>query len=94
MLNVVKNLANSEKAVAVGMLIIAASVLAGMGKMSIQQWMDYTTLLTGFYVAGKTVQGTAAAISDGRNARAELAVLRNAIVENDTAADAAADELE
>jgi hypothetical protein len=69
-------------------------VLAGLDKMSIQQWMEYTSVLAGVYVGGKAIQGAAASIGDGRNARAELAVMRAAIEDNDAAADAAADELE
>lgn len=93
-MNVLQNLLNSEKAVVTGLLIIAASALAGLDKMSVAQWMDYTTLLAGFYIGGKTVQGAASAISSARDAKAELAVLKASLAANDDEADAAADALE
>lgn len=60
------NLANSEKAVALGVLVLAATVLTGLGRMTIQQWMDYTQVLAIAYVAGKTVQGVSDAVATRR----------------------------
>lgn len=57
MLGAFKNLWNSEKAVAVGMLVIAATVLVGLGDMTIEQWTEYTKYLATVYVGGKTIQG-------------------------------------
>lgn len=63
MLGALKSLLNSEKAVAGGVLIICATVLAIAGNMQTQQWIDYTTWIFGIYVAGKTVQGASATMA-------------------------------
>lgn len=60
---VVKQLLGSEKAVAVGLLIIAASALTATGQMTIDEWMDYTKWLAGIYVGGKSLQGAAEALA-------------------------------
>lgn len=97
LLNVVKNFINSEKAVAVGVLVIAASVLMGLGKISFEQWMEYTQVLAGIYVGGKAIQGAASSMSQTKEAKAEAAAakaelesFKTAIRMNDAAADAAA----
>jgi hypothetical protein len=97
-MNVLKNLLNSEKAVVTGLLVIAASVLAGLGKMSIDQWISYSQWMAGIYVGGKSIQGAAGAISNAKTNKAiaeaamgELAILTTKISANDAAADAAAD---
>jgi hypothetical protein len=63
MLEGFKALLGSEKALAGGMLIIAATVLAAMGLMSIPDWQSYTQVIFGTYVAGKTVQGAVSAVA-------------------------------
>lgn len=57
MLGAFKNLWHSEKAIAVGMLVIAATVLTALGDMTIEQWTEYTKYLVTVYVGGKTIQG-------------------------------------
>lgn len=89
-MNVLRNLANSEKAIFVGMLIIAASVLAGMGKMTMDQWIAYTEWMAVTYVAGKTIQGTALAI---RNGQKNSSGLQKKLSASDAAADAKAKEV-
>jgi len=95
--NVIKNFFNSEKAIAVGLLVIAASVLAGLGKMSISEWTSYTQTLAGIYVAGKSLQGglgafaaSKANVSLASAAVADLAKTTDQIQSNDADADAAA----
>ncbi len=66
-MNVLKSFLNSEKAVASGLLVIAATVLAAVGKITVQEWMDYTEVLLGIYVGGKAIQGTAAAFAARNN---------------------------
>jgi hypothetical protein len=63
---VIKDFLGSEKAVAAGLLVVAATVFVLTGKISFADWQTYTTNLLGIYVAGKTIQGTAAAIISGR----------------------------
>lgn len=66
----IKNLLNSEKAVALGVLIIAATVLTAIGEMSIEMWTEYTKWIALFYIGGKTVQGVATAVTDARKSEA------------------------
>lgn len=65
-MGVLKSFLNSEKAVASGVLVIAATVLVAVGKITVQEWMDYTEVLLGIYVGGKALQGSAAAIAAAR----------------------------
>lgn len=64
---VFKNFVNSEKAVAVGLLVIGATVLAALGKMTVEQWMSYTKWMGTVYVGGKTAHGIAATIATAKN---------------------------
>ena len=57
------NLWNSEKAITGGVLVIAATVLAALGHMTVDAWREYTMVIFGLYIGGKTVQGAAAAIA-------------------------------
>lgn len=56
---VIKDFLGSEKAVAAGLLVVAATVFVLTGRISFADWQSYTTNLLGIYVAGKTIQGTA-----------------------------------
>ena len=89
MLGVVKNFINSEKAVAVGLLVVAASVLAALGKMSIDQWIDYTKWMATVYVGGKSIQGAVAKISEARGHEAVAAEATLELEKLRTAADSA-----
>jgi len=84
--NVIKNLTNSEKAIFVGLLIVAATVLAAMGKMTIDAWIDYTKFMAATYVAGKTIQGTASVIKNGQKDSSDL---KKEVSASDAAADRA-----
>lgn len=64
---VFKNFVNSEKAVAVGLLIIGATVLVAVGKLDISTWVTYTRDLAAIYVGGKAIQGAAVAIATGQS---------------------------
>ncbi len=101
---ILRNLANSEKAVALGLLVLAASVLAALGTLSVEQWIDYTKWMAGFYVTGKTLQGAASVLGSAKTATAaadaiyatakvEEAKLKAVISSNDAAADKAAESL-
>lgn len=104
MLNVIKNLMNSEKAVASGVLVLASSVMVLTGELTPQEWMAYTQTLLGIYVGGKTAQGIASAMSGRKQseeakaakeneaqALASLETLKEEIANNDSAADDAVD---
>jgi hypothetical protein len=59
MLGAFKSLFHSEKAVAVGLLVVGATVMVFTGEITASEWMDYTKFLAVTYVGGKTVQGVA-----------------------------------
>ncbi len=63
---VVKQLLGSEKALASGFLLIAATIFAALGRIDAVQWMDYTQVILGIYVGGKAIQGAAATLADRR----------------------------
>lgn len=65
MLEGMKGLLASEKGLAGGLLIIGATVLTALGKMTVSDWQTYTLMVFGVYVAGKTVQGTASVLKNG-----------------------------
>lgn len=104
-MGIIKNFLNSEKAIASGVLVIASSLMTIAGKLTPQEWMDYTQTLLGIYVGGKTVQGAVAALA-GRNpagdtakakdlaagATSGLDELTRKIKDNDAAADSAIDD--
>jgi len=56
--NVISSLFSSEKFVVCFVLIVAASVMLAMGKITPDQWMTFAKVMGGIYVAGKTVQGS------------------------------------
>lgn len=68
MLEGFKALLSSEKAIAGGVLIICATVLAAIGMMAVSDWQSYTRDIFLVYVGGKTVQGAVSAIADAKKA--------------------------
>lgn len=68
-MEILKNLLNSEKAVICLGLIIAASVLTGLGHMTIPEWREYTIWIAGIYVGGKALHGSAVALALGKNVK-------------------------
>lgn len=72
--SVLKNLANSEKAVFCVGLIAAASVLTIMGEMTVVEWQDYTKWLAGIFVGGKAIEGAAAKMAQRRSVDATVTV--------------------
>jgi hypothetical protein len=62
---VLKNFLGSEKGILALALIIGATVLTALGKMSLAEWQEYTIWIFGIYTGGKAVQGAASAIRDG-----------------------------
>ena len=66
---VFKSLFASEKAVFVGLLVIAASALTALDLMSVAEWQDYTKWLAGIYVGGKAVEGAASSVAGAMKAQ-------------------------
>lgn len=59
MLDGLKSLLGSEKALAGGALIVCATVLVALGLMTTADWQGYTQNVFLIYVGGKTAQGVA-----------------------------------
>lgn len=57
MLEGIKALLASEKAIAAGVLAICATVLVAIGAMTVADWQTYTRDVLIVYVSGKTLQG-------------------------------------
>jgi hypothetical protein len=91
-LNVIKNFVNSEKAVAAGVLVIAATVFVFTNRITVQEWMDYTEILLAIYVGGKAVQGAASAFKGGGNQAREAAEIASAAHSRIVALEARFDE--
>lgn len=95
-MDLLKSFFNSEKGVFAYLLpMIVLSVLVIMGKITVEQYVEYMTYLVGIYTGGKAIQGAGSAI--GKNggkqlaeeAKAEIEVLKAKIADNDAAIDAA-----
>jgi hypothetical protein len=60
MLTGIKALLCSEKALAGGALVIAATILVALGRMTVADWQSYTQIIFYGYAGSKTVQGAMA----------------------------------
>lgn len=56
----IADLLKSERGIVMLALIIAATVLTGMGVIAADQWSDYTKWVFAIYVGGKTITGAVA----------------------------------
>lgn len=76
-MKVLKDFLGSEKGVFCLGLIAAASVLTGLGHMSIDAWQAYTQVLACIYVGGKAVQGVGSAIANGKGGKIDVAARKS-----------------
>lgn len=53
----ITDLWKSERGLVAVLLIIAATVLASLGKMTFTDWREYTLYIFGTYAAAKTITG-------------------------------------
>ena len=51
----IKDLFASERGLFAVVLIVAATVLTGLDRMTIQQWQEFSTYIFGIFVGGKTI---------------------------------------
>jgi hypothetical protein len=65
-----KDLLKSERGLIGLALLIGATTLTALGRMSVDQWQTYSMVIFGTYVAGKTVSGVAYAITSRPEAMA------------------------
>lgn len=57
MFTVLKNLIHSEKAVVAATVLVAASVLFGLGKIDATTWKELVGVVTGAYLVAKGIAG-------------------------------------
>ena len=95
-MNLLKSFFNSEKGVFAYLLpMIGITILAVMGKITVEQYVEYMIYFAGIYTGGKAIQGAAAKISNNggkalaEEAKAEVEVLKTKIDATDAAIDAA-----
>lgn len=98
-MSVLKSFFNSEKGVFAYLIpMIVLSVLVILGKITVDQYIEYMTYLVGIYTGGKAIQGAGAAIGDSKSkalsneAKAAVEALKSAVSSNDAAVDAALEE--
>lgn len=58
----VKDLWESERGLLTVCLVVASTVLVGLGRMPVDTWVNYTTWVFGIYVGGKTLTGAVALV--------------------------------
>lgn len=58
----IKDLWQSERGLVAVLLIVACTVLAAVGKITVDGWTEYTKWIFVAYAAAKTVTGTAAVL--------------------------------
>jgi hypothetical protein len=67
MIEGIKALLGSEKALVGGSLVIAATVLVALGHMTVGDWQTYTRDVFYGYIGGKTLQGVASVWAATKN---------------------------
>jgi hypothetical protein len=61
-MNALKDLCASERGLLAVALIIAATVLAALGHMSVEDWRSFAVWIFGIYVGGKSLTSAALAL--------------------------------
>lgn len=64
-MNALRDLFGSERGFFALLLVVAATVLAALGKMTTDQWQSFAIWIFGIYVGGKTVTGAVDVIKNG-----------------------------
>jgi hypothetical protein len=64
----IKDLFASERGFFALAIVIAATVLTGLGNMTVDTWQSFTMTIFGIYVGGKTITGAAEIIKRGSDA--------------------------
>ena len=76
MLEGIKALLGSEKAITGGVLVICATVLVAIGMMNVTDWQTYTRDIFIAYISGKTLQGAVSIWADTKKAPAPEGVTK------------------
>lgn len=64
-MNALRDLFGSERGFFALLLVVAATLLAALGKMTTDQWQSFAIWIFGIYVGGKTVTGAVDVIKNG-----------------------------
>lgn len=64
LMGAIKDLFESERGLVAVVLVVAATVMWGIGRMTIDQWTAFGTWIYTAYVAGKTITGAASSLSN------------------------------
>lgn len=83
MFGAIKDLLNSEKAVAGGAIVVCATVLVALGMMTIAEWKELVQWTFAFYVGGKTLTSVAAIVTKKSEPIAEAKAGEPVIVDKD-----------
>lgn len=70
-MNAIKDLMGSEKGFMGILLFIAATVFVGLGKMTIDQWQEFSLWAFGIYAGSKTVTSAVTSITSPTKASGE-----------------------
>jgi hypothetical protein len=62
-MNALRDLFGSERGFLALVLVIAATVLTGIGRMTVSEWQSLVVWIFGIYVSGKTVTGAIDALA-------------------------------
>lgn len=73
------DLLNSERGVLCVLLVIAVTVLVIVGKVSADDWLNYTKWIAITLVASKTVTSALETVASGQTDRAAIAVAKPAV---------------
>lgn len=64
----ITDLWKSERGLLAVLLVVGATILTGLGHMTVAEWRDYTLLIFGMYAGLKTVTGVVDRVVDAKKA--------------------------
>jgi hypothetical protein len=67
-MDAIKNLFSNEHGLIMLLLIIGATVLTAVGKMTVDQWTSYSQWIFGIFMGGHAVMSAADSFSNGKAA--------------------------
>lgn len=74
------DLLNSERGTLCVVLVIASTILVALGKISAQEWLEYTKWIAVTLVAGKTITSAIETMTSAKTDQAAVATLPTAQV--------------
>ncbi|MEX2716740.1 MAG: hypothetical protein Q6370_010605 [Candidatus Sigynarchaeota archaeon] len=77
------DLLKSERGILALGLVIASTVLAGLGSMTVEMWKEFNLYIFGIYVAGKTATGVTGILTSSKSSTASEAPTSSAASASD-----------